>query len=99
MEREGDDQRLPFAEREPSPRFVARTVSFAPGCERRYARNEWADAIVVVQQGEIELVCLAGTCARFGAGAVLCFDSLPLRAVRNGGRGPALLIAVSRRPG
>ena len=81
------------------PRFVARTVTIAAGCERRYERSEWADAIVVVQTGEIELECLGGTCSRFGTGAVLCFDSLPLRTLRNAGREPAVLIAVSRRTG
>jgi hypothetical protein len=99
MQREWDFERLSFVEGELSPLLVARSFTLAAGCERRYEHSEWADAIVVVHQGEIELECLAGTCARFGTGAVLCFDSLPLRTLRNGGRGPALLIAVSRRAG
>ena len=52
-----------------------------------------------MQQGEIELECLGGTRSCFGAGALLCFDSLPLRTLRNAGGEPALLIAVSRFPG
>ena len=49
--------------------------------------------------GEIELECLGGTRSRFGTGALLCFDSLPLRTLRNAGREPAHLIALSRFPG
>ena len=79
------------------PLFVTRTVTVAPGCERPFEPREWAGAIVVVEQGAIELECLGGTCSRFAAGAVLCFESLPLRTLRNAGREPALLIAVSRR--
>ena len=81
------------------PHLVVRSVTLAAGCERPYEQSEWADAIVLVQQGEIELECLGGTRSCFGTGALLCFDSLPLRTLRNAGGEPALLIAVSRFPG
>ena len=71
----------------------------AAGCERRYERSEWADAIVLVERGEIELECLGGTRSRFATGALLCFDSLPLRTLRNAGGEAALLFAVARFPG
>ncbi|MBA2533395.1 MAG: hypothetical protein H0V21_00120 [Rubrobacter sp.] len=54
-------------------------------------------ALVVVERGEIELECERGTRRRFGRGSVLWVSGLPLRALRNSGRGPALLVAVSRR--
>jgi hypothetical protein len=88
---------MPDAGRELPPYFVTHSVSLAPGCERRFEPGEWADAIVVVEQGEIELECLGGTCSRFATGSLLCFESLPLRTLRNAGSEPALLIAVSRR--
>jgi hypothetical protein len=80
------------------PLFVVRRVLVGPGRERLYEHGEWADAIVLVQAGEIELECVGGTRSRFGTGALLCFDSLPLRTLRNAGREPALLIALSRFP-
>ena len=78
------------------PLFVVRRVMVGPGRERLYEHGEWADAIVLVRAGEIELECLGGTRSRFGTGSLLCFDSLPLRTLRNAGREPALLIALSR---
>jgi hypothetical protein len=77
--------------------FVLRAVAVAPGCRRAYDEAEWRDAIVVVRRGQIELECLSGTSHRFRRGAVLWLTGLPLRALHNRGREPALLVAVSRR--
>jgi hypothetical protein len=77
--------------------FVLRAVAFAPGCERVYDEAEWRDAIVSVTCGEIELECVGGTRHRFRRGDVLWLAGLPLRALRNRGAEPALLVTVSRR--
>lgn len=80
-----------------APAFVLRAVAVAPGCRRAYDEADWRDAIVLVRRGEIELECLSGTTHRFRRGDLLWLSGLPLRALRNRGHEPALLVAVSRR--
>jgi hypothetical protein len=77
--------------------FEVRAVGVEPGGHRIYHEAEWSDALVVVSCGEIELECLGGTRHRFGRGDLLWLAGLPLRALHNPGREPALLVAVSRR--
>jgi hypothetical protein len=77
--------------------FKVRAVAVEPGGRRMYDEAEWSDSLVVVRRGEIELECLSGTRLRFRRGALLWLAGLPLRAVHNRGREPALLLAVSRR--
>jgi hypothetical protein len=82
-----------------SASFDLHRVTIASGCELLYERSDWADAVVVLEEGELELECRSGACARFRSGAVLVFDALPLRTLRNTGCVPVLLIGVSRRAG
>jgi hypothetical protein len=77
--------------------FDVRVVEVPPGGERPCRPAEWDDALVVVDRGEIELDCAAGSRRRFPRGAVLGLRGLPVRALRNPGPEPAVLIAVSRR--
>lgn len=77
--------------------FELREIAVAPGDSRPYDEREWLDALVVVECGEIELVCLSGSRWRFGRGDVLWLVGLPLRALHNRGREPARLLAVWRR--
>jgi quercetin dioxygenase-like cupin family protein len=77
--------------------FDVRVVQLPPGAERASHEAEWRDALVVVDRGEIELDCVGGSRRRFGSGAVLWLDGLPLRALRNPGAEPAVIVAVSRR--
>ena len=76
--------------------FERRTVTLGARGARTYEPGEWRDALVVVEQGVVELECLGGSRRRFETGAVLCFASLSLRALHNPGRAPTLLVAVSR---
>ena len=85
-----------FFERAAGPAFERRTVAVPAGCERAYDEAEWRDAVVVVACGEIELESSAGASCRFGVGDILWLVGLPLRRLRNPGREPAVLIAVSR---
>jgi hypothetical protein len=78
------------------PAFVLRAVAVAPGCERAYVEAEWRDALVAVTRGEIELECLGGARCRFRTGDVLWLSGLPLRALRNRGDEPALLVTYAR---
>jgi hypothetical protein len=76
--------------------FDVRVVELPPGAERRYVGAEWAGALVVVDRGELELDCPDGRRPRFAGGAVLWLGGLPVRALRNPGAVPAVIVAVSR---
>lgn len=89
--------RLTFLERQLDPAFEKRTVGVAPADQRVYDEAEWQDALVVIERGEIELESTAGGRQCFARGDVICLAGLPLRAVRNRGEEPAVLVVVSRR--
>jgi hypothetical protein len=91
--------RLSIAGRRLPAGFERRVITVEPGGERPYDPAEWWDALVVVEQGEIELECRAGHLARFKHGDTLWLTGLPLRTLRNHGSVPAVLVAVSRRDG
>jgi hypothetical protein len=88
---------LSFLGRPLPPAFRVRAVVIAPGGARRYAEAEWADAIVVVERGAIDLEFLGGGRTRYVRGDTLTLSELALRALHNRGAEPALLVAVSRR--
>jgi hypothetical protein len=75
-------------------KYAVRVV--APGDDRIYDEDEWRGALVVVRSGEIELCGVSGACACFGRGDLLYLEGVPLRALRNPGSVPAVLVAVSR---
>lgn len=79
------------------PAFELRVVLIAPGHERLYDEAEWRDALVVVEQGEVELEGSGGSSRSFGRGAVLWLVGLPLRALHNRGPEPVSMVAISRR--
>jgi hypothetical protein len=93
----GGHLRLVRAATRLSSGFDVRAISVAPGAERAYDPAEWRDAIVVVEQGEIDLESVSGDSWRFGAGAIVWLAEMPLVALRNRGREAVVLIAVSRR--
>ena len=92
-----EPERLSFLGRRLAPGFVLRVVVVAPGAQRAYSEAEWRDAIVVVEWGEIVLEPLTGRSYCFERGDVLWLQGLALRALRNRGREPAVLVAVARR--
>lgn len=79
------------------PSFTLRVVTIAPGGSRGYEPAEWADAIVVVERGRVEVCCSDGTVLRFGAGDPLWLAGLPILALRNPGEEDAVLTGVRRR--
>lgn len=93
----GADERLSFLGREVPGSFERRVVVIAPGTERRYDAAAWRGALVLVESGRIVLECADGGRREFGCGDLLWLDGLALRALRNPGRRPAVLVAVSRR--
>jgi hypothetical protein len=83
--------------RGPLPRgFSRRVLEVAPGLELDFAAPGVRDAIVVVEEGEIELECRSGTRRRFGRGAMIPIARFPVAHVRSVGPGPLVLVAVSR---
>lgn len=87
------------AETQPArrPLFRRRVVRIPAGADLAFVEDDWRDAIVVVESGEVELECRWGGRRRFGPGAVLWFDGLGLRVVRNPGPVDLVIVAVSRR--
>jgi uncharacterized protein len=78
-------------------RFEVRVLTLRPGSDRPYDAAEWRDAIVVVEQGELELECRSGGRRRFPRGSVLWLSGLPLRTLAARGEDTLLLVSVSRR--
>ena len=77
-------------------RFRRRSIELAPGEELLLDPSRWADAVVFVDGGELELECMHGARRSFARGAVLRLAP-PVRMLRNRGPGPVRLIAISRR--
>jgi quercetin dioxygenase-like cupin family protein len=90
-------ERLSFLGKRLSPTFEMRVIAVAAGCERQYHDAEWRDAIVIVERGEIDLESSRGRRLCFRRGDVLWLIGLPLRALHNRRREPAVLVALSRR--
>jgi quercetin dioxygenase-like cupin family protein len=81
------------------PGFDVRAVEVESGGSRIYHEGEWEDAVVLLARGRIELECRGGSRHTLERGDVLWLAGLPVRALHNGGAEPAVLVAVSRRPG
>jgi hypothetical protein len=65
------------------------TVEIAPA--------DWADTLVVVISGELEVLCRSGCRARFATGAVLTLAGLSVFALSNPRPRPLVLQAVTRQ--
>jgi quercetin dioxygenase-like cupin family protein len=76
--------------------FELRVLTLQPGAEQAYDEEDWRDALVVVEQGEVELESTDGERRVFKRGDLLTLARLPLRALRNRGSEPAVLVAVTR---
>jgi hypothetical protein len=83
--------------RDPLPAgFSRRVLRVAPGLELDLDAPGIPDALVLVQEGEIELECRAGTRRRFGRGSMIPITRLPAAHARSVGPGPLVLVTVSR---
>jgi hypothetical protein len=86
---------VPF--RDPLPDGFARRVYRAlPGRDLGLEPAPPSDAIVVVEQGELELQCRAGTCRRFGRGSMIPIARLPVARLRSVGSDPLVLVVIAR---
>jgi hypothetical protein len=76
--------------------FVKCVFRAPPGRELDLEPTCLPDAIVVVEQGELELECRAGTRRRFGPGSMIPIACLPVSRLRSAGLDPLVVVAVSR---
>lgn len=80
------------------PRAFERHVWILPaGCRRPVGDGAYRDALVEIEQGEIELRFHGGRRLRFGHGEVLWMHGLPPGVLRSRGPQPAVLVVVRRR--
>ncbi len=89
-------ERLSFLDGALPTRFRLRELTLQAGCSHPFRDEDWDDALVVVERGEIELECRAGIRRRFPAGAIMWLHGMNLRALHNPGEQPTVLSAVSR---
>jgi len=94
---DGADSSPAFPHEYIGPAFERRIVTVAPGDTRAYRESDWRDAIVLVERGEIVLEYWEDDAQQFCSGAVIWLTGLQVRTLRNPGREPAVLVAVSRR--
>jgi hypothetical protein len=92
---DGPDE-ISFTGRACPGRFRLRTLTLQPADAIAFLPADWADAVVVVERGVLEIECRSGRRAVFAAGAVLVFDGLDLRRLRSNGTTPLVLSALSR---
>jgi hypothetical protein len=82
--------------RNPLPNgFAKRVYRAAPGRDIDLSPAPPADAIVVVEQGELEIECTAGCRRRFGRGSMIPIARVPVARLRSAGSRTLILVAVA----
>src|SRR5262245_13146888 len=76
--------------------FSRRVLRLGPGLELALEPGHMPDAVVVVEQGELEPECRGGACRRFGRGSMIPIARLPVSCLRSVGPDQLTLVAVSR---
>ena len=76
--------------------FEIWAVDIAPGEERAVAPDEWADALVLVKSGELDVRCAEGGRRTFRTGDMLALCWLRARNLANVGAERVRLVAVRR---
>jgi hypothetical protein len=80
-----------------APHVHTSMLTLEPGTAIDYRKVGWPGALVIVEQGDLEIECTSGARAHFPAGSVLTFEGLDLRSLRNTGHCCLILHALSRR--
>jgi|tagenome__1003787_1003787.scaffolds.fasta_scaffold19261437_2 hypothetical protein len=73
-----------------------RTLILEPGDAVDARPADWADVLVVVERGRLQVECDSGARAVFEPGAVLVLTRLELRCLRSVGTTALVVTAVSR---
>jgi hypothetical protein len=76
--------------------FDVRAVAIPPGQTRDIDTLRYKGCLVLVQGGEIELICGSGVGRRFRDGDVLWIEGLGVRRIRSHSEDQTLLVAISR---
>lgn len=92
------DGRLDLLGRSVPAAFELRVHAIPAGCGHSVDRADWADVLVEVVQGMIQLELADGQRLHFDSGDVLWVQGLGVRVLRNRGPRPAVLAAIRRRP-
>jgi hypothetical protein len=79
-----------------NPECRVRTLILEPGDAVDVRPADWADALVVVERGCLQIECDSGARAVFQPGAVLALTLLELRRLRSVGTTALVVSAVSR---
>jgi hypothetical protein len=83
--------------RDPLPKgFYRRVLRVAPGSELSLEPDCLRDAIVTVEEGELELECGTGSRQRFGRDSMIAIARFPITHLRSVGADPLVLVTVSR---
>jgi hypothetical protein len=77
--------------------FECVRVTIPAGADRPTSADEWAGALVVVEQGAIEVLCRGGACRSFGRGSFLSLSWLPVVCLRNAGPQVAVIAGYRRQ--
>lgn len=80
----------------PPTSFERWRVTLEAGSSRTTRSSEWAGAIVLVEEGALEVECVAGGRQRFERGALIALGWLPLRTIHNPEPNPSVLMATRR---
>jgi hypothetical protein len=88
--------RIPFPGARCPKDFRLRMLTLQPRSVIDYQPADWADTLVVVERGQLEVESRTGARARFGEGAILAFAGLTLRRLRNPSSRPLVLSLLSR---
>ncbi len=79
--------------------FPVTRLTIPPGSARLTRAPLWADALVVVQRGDVEVESAAGARETFHPGDVLCLEGVDVRLLRNPGPAEAELVSIRRSGG
>ena len=74
--------------------FERRRVTIPAGVDRPTSTDEWSGALVVIEQGTVDVVCRGGAHRTFGRGSFLSLSWLPVVCLRNQGTVDAVLEAI-----
>jgi hypothetical protein len=91
---EDDDAPVPTR---PGAAFRRRTLTIPAQETVPYVAEHWRGAIVMIEQGSVDLCCVRGGRRRFAEGAILFMDGLALESLHNPGVDDVVLVALSRR--
>jgi hypothetical protein len=91
-----DSEPTSFLARRPPPVGRVRIVVLRPARSLEYRREHWADALVIVERGTLEVELTSGDRARFGSGAILAFATVEPRRLNNPGACFLVISALTR---